>query len=106
MSSIMTRVQEIINELTRRKRSIPCGGSSGVLILLEELGFTHTAGKTDGHRVFVNKELSELSDFTTHSVDCGHKPNRDMNFRYIVKTITKLKLHQNELEAIYYEKHA
>lgn len=101
VSAIMTRIEEIISDLQIRKKSIACCGKRGLLPLMEELGFIHKAGKTDGHRLFIHYELSALSAFKTHSVDCGHHPNRSMKFQYIVSTISKLKLHQQELESIY-----
>lgn len=101
VSITMTRVSEIINELERRKRSIACNGNTGLLLLLEELGFTHRAGKTDGHKLFVHSMLSKQSEFKTHSVDCGHKPNREMKPAYILSTIRKLKQYQSELESLY-----
>lgn len=105
MSSIMSRVKDIIEELQRRKRSISCSGSDGLLLLMEELGFCHRAGKTEGHRIFVHKGLSDCSHFTTHSIDCGHKPKRAMNFRYVTNTVSKLKEFESELEAIYEKNH-
>ncbi|WP_449649255.1 hypothetical protein [Rahnella aceris] len=101
VSAIMTRVEEIISDLQQRKKSISCCGKKGLLPLMEELGFIHKAGKTEGHRLFIHCELSLLGSFKTHSVDCGHHPNRSMKFQYIVTTISKLKLHQLELESIY-----
>lgn len=97
----MTRVEEIISDLETRKRSVSCGGSSGLLIFMEELGFTHKAGKTEGHRLFFHTKLSADTGFRTHSIDCGHKPNRNMKFQYVIQTISKLKLYQSELESYY-----
>lgn len=101
VSDTMTRVNEIIVDISRRKKAISCNGSTGLLVMLEELGFMHKAGKTEGHRVFVHPKLSKQSDFKTHSVDCGHKPNRNMKFQYVVNTIGKLRQYQSELEVIY-----
>lgn len=101
VSTTMTRVSEIITELELRKKSIACNGKAGLLILLEELGFTHRPGKTEGHRLFEHSMLSRQSEFKTHSVDCGHKPNREMKFPYVLSIIRKLKQYKSELESLY-----
>lgn len=101
VSVTMTKVESTIQLLHQRKKSIACSGHRGLLVLLEDLGFTHRAGKTEGHRLFIHRELSDLTDFKTHSIDCGHYPNRDMKFQYVLSTISKLKQYQHELESIY-----
>jgi len=98
----MSRLQEIIDDLGKRKRSVACNGKTGLLAYLEELGFTWSDGKTDGHKVFVHAQLTKLTggSFKTFSLDCGHKPNREMKFQYVVLTIRTLKKYQSELTEI------
>lgn len=100
MSYTMSKIQEIIDDLNRRKKAVSCDGSTGLLIILQSIGFTFKDSKTLGHRVFTHKKLSEISEFTTHSIDCGHKPKREMRFQYVQKTISLLNKYKNELEAI------
>jgi len=66
---------------------------------MSELGFIWKEGKTEGHKVFINPELTALSKgaFTSHSIDCGHNSNKPMKMPYIVKTIRVLKLYETEL---------
>lgn len=92
----MSRVQEIIKELSSRKRSISCNGKDGLLLLMQELGFEYKAGKTEGHKVFIHTHLSE-SGFYGHSIDCGHAPARPMKFQYVVNTITVLRKYDSQL---------
>lgn len=100
MSYNMSRTQDVINELVKRKKSISCNGSKGLLLYLESLGFKHKEGKTVGHRIFTHPQLSSISDYKTHSVDCGHKPNRDMKHAYITNTLRVLNQYKDELEEI------
>ncbi len=95
----MSRIQEIIDDLTARKRSISCNGKAGLLLYMEELGFSWTEGKTDGHKVFSHKFLTKdtSGQFTTHSIDCGHKPKRNMKFQYVVNTIRVLRKYESNL---------
>lgn len=95
----MSRIDEIIDDLDKRKKAISCNGKGGLLLYLQELGFTWKDSKTEGHKVFVHKELTaETSgEFTTYSVDCGHKPNRDMKFQYVANSIRVLKKYRTEL---------
>ena len=101
----MDKVQDIIDDLTARKRSVSCNGKAGLLIYMEELGFVWKGGKTDGHKVFVHSALSRITNgrFTTHSIDCGHAPKRPMKFPYVVKTLSLLKKYKTELNS-YIEK--
>lgn len=100
MSYTMSKIQDAIDNLERRVKSVACNGRKGLLLTLRELGFSDRAGKAPGHRVFTHQELSKHSDYTTHSVDCGHKPNREMKFQYVKDTIGILRKYQVELEAI------
>ena len=95
----MNKIQEIIEDLTARKRLISCNGKTGLLLYMEELGFVWKKGKTDGHKVFVHPTLSKLTNgqFTTHSIDCGHAPKRSMKFPYVLKTINLFKKYEIEL---------
>ena len=98
----MSRLEEIIEDLTRRKRAISCDGKNGLLLYMEEIGFTWKAGKTDGHKVFVHEQLTQATEglFMTHSIDCGHAPRRPMKFQYVVKTISLLKKYSSELNEL------
>ncbi len=100
MSYNMSRTQDVINYLISRKKSISCNGSKGLLLQLESLGFEHKEGKTVGHRIFIHQRLSSMSDYKTHSVDCGHKPNREMKSAYITNTLRVLNKYKDELEEI------
>lgn len=96
----MSKLSAIIEDLSQRKRTIACNGKSGLLLVLDGLGFKWTEGKATGHKVFVHPFLSKKTSggFTTHGVDCGHKPDREMKFQYVVKTISLLKKYELELE--------
>lgn len=100
MSYTMSKVQDAIDSLERRVKSVACNGRKGLLLILQDLGFSDKEGKTPGHRLFTHPKLSNLTDYTTHSVDCGHKPNREMKFQYVKDTIKVLRKYQAELEAI------
>jgi hypothetical protein len=95
----MNRYQDIIEDLSARKRSISCNGKTGLLLYMEELGFDWKEGKTDGHKVFVHDFLTRETNgqFTTHSIDCGHYPKKAMKFQYVVATIRVLKKYESEL---------
>lgn len=93
----MSRVEDIINELKNRKASIACNGKKGLLIYLKDLGFTVVSGSTPGHKVFTHERLSELSGFISFSIDCGHKPKREMKKTYVVKTISILSKYKDFL---------
>lgn len=96
----MSRVREIIEDLRQRKKSVSCKGKAGLLCYMEELGFSCKDGKTPGHKVFVHRALTIASsnEFRTHSIDCGHAPNRPMKFSYVVKTISMVEKYQLELD--------
>lgn len=96
----MSKIQDVIDELIQRKKSISCNGSSGLLLILSNLGFKFKDGKTTGHKIFTHYELSKISEFKTHSIDCGHKPGREMKFQYVQNTIRLLVQYKEELEAI------
>ncbi len=98
----MNRLQEIVNELAAKKRSVSCNGKDGLLSYMEELGFQWSKGKTDGHKVFVHPKLSEVSDgrFITHSINCGHAPRQPMKIPYVVSTIRMLNKYEAELVSI------
>jgi len=94
----MSKVLKIINDLSMRKRAVSCEGKSGLRLYLKELGFTDTAGKTEGHRVFTHSWLNEMSGFLSFSIDCGHRPNREMRLPYVIITIKILRDYQEYLE--------
>lgn len=100
MSSIMSRVNEIVTYLSKRKSSISCAGSNGLREFMKELGFDDTQGDTPGHRVFTHQKLSQMAGFISTSVDCGHKPRREMKLPYVVKTLNTLRKYQVLLEQI------
>lgn len=95
----MSRLEEIIEDLAKRKYAISCNGKSGLLLYMEEIGFKWKDGKADGHKIFVHEQLTQETDnlFTTCSIDCGHAPNKSMKFQYVVNTIRILKKYSSEL---------
>lgn len=95
----MCKVEQILEDLKRRKNAVACNGKSGLLAYMDELGFSWTDGKSPNHKVFVHKALTAASDsaFTTHSIDCGHAPKRPMKFSYVQQTIRLLEKYQVEL---------
>ena len=86
-------VQEVIQYLTYRKRSVSCGGKNGLLLMLEELGFSYRNSMA-GHYVFYHKKLT--NNFQ-HSINCGHNISKELKIPYVVQTINMLKKYQNEL---------
>ncbi|MDM5083755.1 hypothetical protein ACET76_02540 [Aeromonas caviae] len=98
-------VDEAIESFRRRKSSIACNGRDGLLIVLESLGFDHRAGNTEGHKVFSHDEFSlRTGSYVSLTIDCGHKPNRQMKVAYVLKTIRFLELNKVVLEEILKEK--
>lgn len=106
MSSIMSAVNEIIEYLSKRKASVSCAGKSGLQKFMRDLGFEDTGGSTPGHRVFTHDRLSGCTEFTSTSIDCGHKPKREMKMQYVVKIISVLRTYQSELEQFEVEDNA
>lgn len=102
----MNVIQKIIKDLTARKRSVSCDGKAGLLLCMQELGFTWKKGKTIGHKVFVHHALNKQTNgqFITHSIDCGHAPKHPMKFPYVVKTINLLKKYETELTLLLKDK--
>lgn len=102
----MSRLDEIIDDLRKRKRSISCNGKDGLLLYMQEIGFTWKDGKTEGHKVFIHNDLTRktMGTFTTHSIDCGHQPKKAMKFQYIVSTINVLTKYNSELTEIMSER--
>lgn len=102
----MTRIEEIIQYLTHRKANIQCNGSDGLILLLEEIGFLCKHSKRGEHKIFTHAKLSlktqefKPTPFYTHSIDCGHYPNKPMKRNYITDTINLLKRYQTLLEEI------
>jgi len=94
----MSKVENIIQDLSRRKASVACEGKGGLRMYLSDLGFIDVPGKTPGHRVFTHKLLSSESDFISFSIDCGHRPKREMKTPYVLKTVKVLKTYQELLE--------
>lgn len=99
-------IQEIIKDLTARKRSVSCHGKTGLLIYMEKLGFKWKKGNANGHKVFVHQALNKQTkgQFTTHSIDCGHAPKRPMKFPYVVNTINLLKKYEMEFALLLKDK--
>ncbi|WP_233010499.1 hypothetical protein [Rheinheimera faecalis] len=95
-------IGELIDDLARKKNTISCCGSHGLLSLLERLGFNHKSGKSDGHRVFTHPVLRNKSNgkFTTFGIDCGHAPKRPMKPAYVSTVIKILRDYQDELTEI------
>lgn len=102
----MSRLEEIIEDLQQRKRAISCNGKDGLLLYMTEIGFLWKDGKTEGHKVFVHPSLTSFTEglFTTHSIDCGHSPKREMKFQYIISTLRVLNKYKLELTKIMSEK--
>ncbi len=103
MSSIMnTRLENIILDINRRKTSIGCAGRTGLLLYLEELGFSHKPGKSANHRVFTHAELSAKGcGFTTFGIDCGHGMAKTILLCYARNVLKILEKYKDELEVIY-----
>lgn len=98
-------IDEAIESFRRRKSSIACNGKDGLLIVLESFGFEHRAGDTKGHRVFSHDEFSaRTGSYVSLTIDCGHKPNRQMKIAYVLKTIRFLEMNKAILEEILKEK--
>lgn len=99
----MGLVTEIIEDLERRKSSVACCGDVGLLSLLSKLGFQYRSSKNSiGHTIFTHPELTRLSEgeFATFSIDCGHRPKKEMKKPYVVKAINILKKYEQELTTI------
>jgi hypothetical protein len=96
----MSKVDDLIRTLTEKKRNTACCGKGGLLKSLESLGFSHTGGKSDNHKVFTHKRLSELTDseYKTHSIDCGHNPSKEMKFPYVLQVVKLLKKYKAEID--------
>lgn len=97
-------LDETIEYLSQRKNQIQCNGKDGLLAMMLDLGFTIATGRGE-HRVFTHAELSNRTResehfFISHSIDCGHQPNRPMKLAYVVKTIRLLRQYQPILESI------
>ncbi|MBJ8796739.1 hypothetical protein I5398_11940 [Citrobacter freundii] len=97
----MTRLELIIEDLERRVKTIGCGGRSGLLLYLEELGFNAKSGKSDNHKVLTHPELSRLSEFRTIGIDCGHGTAKSVKPCYGRTVLSTLKKYKEELEIIY-----
>lgn len=97
----MTRLDLIIEDLERRKKSIGCGTRTGLLFYLEELGFSFKAGKSDNHKVVTHSELSKLREFTTFGIDCGHGNAKSVKPCYGFNVLKILKKYKEELEIIH-----
>lgn len=97
-------ISEIIEYLSQRKNQIQCNGKQGLLVIMRDLGFHITNGRGE-HRIFTHPKLSNRTRdseqfFISHSIDCGHQPNRPMKLAYVVKTISLLRQYQPILETI------
>lgn len=98
MSSIMSEVNDIITFLSQRKSAVSCAGKRGLQKFMKDLGFEDSEGNTPGHRVFTHERLSRCSEFISTSIDCGHRPQREMKLAYVVKIIGVLRKYKPELE--------
>lgn len=98
----MCLIDEIIEDLKSRKAAVACDGKAGLIAYMNELGFIFKKGNVAGHKVFCHKGLSEKTNgrFTTHSIDCGHKPKRPMKKPYVTKTISILSKYRDELDQL------
>ena len=96
-------LDDVISDITRRKANVSCVGRSGLLTVLERLGFRHKAGKNENHRIFTHKELSSKSEFKTFSVDCGHGMKKTVKPNYSLTVLNVLKKYHDELREIYDE---
>lgn len=106
MSIKMSKVKDIIDDLSRRKNDVACDGKAGLRFYLATLGFDDNPGKTIGHRVFTHQKLSDDSEFISFSIDCGHSMRKGMKLPYVVKTIAMLRKYQPYLEAFEEDGHA
>lgn len=106
MSITMSSVRTIIDDLKRRKNAVACAGKGGLQLYLKGLGFDDTEGDTPGHRVFTHKKLSEEAGFISFSVDCGHRPRREMKLPYVVKVIRSLEKYEEFLKRFEEENYA
>ncbi|MCX9047004.1 hypothetical protein [Citrobacter portucalensis] len=97
----MTRLELIIEDLTRRTASIGCGTRTGLIFYLEELGFTLTSGKSPNHKVITHSALSKVSDFRTIGIDCGHGTAKAVKPCYGRTVLNTLKKYKEELEIIH-----
>lgn len=98
MSSIMSEVNDIITFLSQRKAAVTCAGKRGLQKFMNDLGFEDTEGVTPGHRVFTHERLSKCAGFISISVDCGHRPQREMKLPYVVRILGVLRKYKAELE--------
>lgn len=96
----MSAVNDIINYLSQRKSSVSCAGKHGLRKFMRDLGFEDTEGVTPGHRVFTHDRLAECTGFISTSIDCGHRPQREMKKPYVVKIIGVLRKYKPELEKL------
>lgn len=94
MSFNMSQVNDIITYLSKRKSSVSCAGKNGLQFFMRELGFEDTPGDTPGHRIFTHEKLNSMAGFTSMSIDCGHKPKREMKMPYVVKTLAILRKYE------------
>jgi len=97
----MTRLELIIEDLTRRTADIGCGTRTGLIFYLEELGFTVKAGKSPNHKVITHPALSKVSDFRTIGIDCGHGTAKAVKPCYGRTVLYTLKKYKEELEIIH-----
>lgn len=108
MSSTMANthyIDDAIFDIGCRKANIGCLGKTGLLYVLEELGFRHKPGKSDNHRVFTHPKLSVMNDaFTTFGVDCGHGMKKTVLPCYPDTVLKVLKKYREELKEIFDEK--
>lgn len=97
----MTRLEFIIEDITRRQKTIGCMSNTGLLYYLSELGFEAKSGKSDNHKVFSHAELSKISDFRTMGINCGHGMSKSVLPCYGKTVLQTLKKYKDELESIY-----
>ncbi len=98
----MNTVQDLITRLKKTKYSVACSGKDGLLAALVDLGFKYKSGNGEWHKIFTHRDLSlkTASAFTAFSIDCGHKPKKEMKINYVLDVIRVLETYQVELQEI------
>ena len=96
----MTKLELIIEDLDRRQKSIGCGTRTGLIFILEDLGFVLRSGKAENHKVVTHPSLSRISEFTTFGIDCGHGNAKSVKPCYGRTVLRTLKKYKEELEII------
>jgi hypothetical protein len=90
MSDIVS-VNNVIDRLSREKKSIRCGD---VTKLLESLGFVVRDGTKGGHKIY---SYFGLGDFHGSSFNCGHGKNPEIKPIYVTNIIDVLNKYESEI---------